>query len=180
MRLVSSVLVPRLILSAAAPPSATTPLSTVLGVAVDIDRHELTVSSAGHLPPLLVSDGTAVLGLGLELGGVRPLVRWKDYQDVPADAEQVERWAATLRPAASSTTLATASPIWVLGPPGTGGSGSLTLSGSTPRRLASRLNDQGWNDGLIYYTTDRSSAPGATLFRTKRFWVMGNVNLAAR
>jgi serine phosphatase RsbU (regulator of sigma subunit) len=32
-------------------------LATVLCVLVDLDTHELTITSAGHLPPLLISDG---------------------------------------------------------------------------------------------------------------------------
>jgi serine phosphatase RsbU (regulator of sigma subunit) len=32
-------------------------LATVLCVLVDLDAHELTITSAGHLPPLLISDG---------------------------------------------------------------------------------------------------------------------------
>lgn len=33
-------------------------LATILCALVDIDAHRLTVTSAGHLPPLLISDGT--------------------------------------------------------------------------------------------------------------------------
>jgi Stage II sporulation protein E (SpoIIE) len=33
-------------------------LATILCAVVDIDAHRLTVTSAGHLPPLLISDGT--------------------------------------------------------------------------------------------------------------------------
>ena len=33
-------------------------LATVLCAVLDVDAHRLTVTSAGHLPPLLLSDGT--------------------------------------------------------------------------------------------------------------------------
>jgi serine phosphatase RsbU (regulator of sigma subunit) len=33
-------------------------LATILCALVDVDAHRLTVTSAGHLPPLLISDGT--------------------------------------------------------------------------------------------------------------------------
>ncbi len=36
---------------------ATGQLATILCALVDIEAHELTVTSAGHLPPLLISDG---------------------------------------------------------------------------------------------------------------------------
>ena len=32
-------------------------LATILCALVDVEAHELTVTSAGHLPPLLISDG---------------------------------------------------------------------------------------------------------------------------
>src|SRR6185437_3247404 len=32
-------------------------LATILCALVDVDAHRLTVTSAGHLPPLLISDG---------------------------------------------------------------------------------------------------------------------------
>jgi serine phosphatase RsbU (regulator of sigma subunit) len=34
-------------------------LATILCALVDVDAHRLTVTSAGHLPPLLISDGTS-------------------------------------------------------------------------------------------------------------------------
>jgi serine phosphatase RsbU (regulator of sigma subunit) len=33
-------------------------LATILCALVDVEAHRLTVTSAGHLPPLLISDGT--------------------------------------------------------------------------------------------------------------------------
>ena len=36
---------------------ATGQLATILCALVDVEAHELTVTSAGHLPPLLISDG---------------------------------------------------------------------------------------------------------------------------
>ena len=49
-------------------------LATILCMAVDVEAHSLTVTSAGHLPPLLISDGKGQFVRG-EVGvpiGVRP------------------------------------------------------------------------------------------------------------
>lgn len=46
-------------------------LATILCALVDIKTHELTVTSAGHLPPLLISDGTGTFitsSVGVPIG----------------------------------------------------------------------------------------------------------------
>ncbi len=46
-------------------------LATVLCALVDLDAHELTITSAGHLPPLLISDGRGEFvktAIGLPIG----------------------------------------------------------------------------------------------------------------
>jgi serine phosphatase RsbU (regulator of sigma subunit) len=53
-------------------------LATILCALVDIDAHRLTVTSAGHLPPLLISDGTGTY-VQSEVGvpiGVRATARY--------------------------------------------------------------------------------------------------------
>jgi len=50
---------------------ATGQLATILCALVDVEAHELTVTSAGHLPPLLISDGTATFvrsAVGIPIG----------------------------------------------------------------------------------------------------------------
>ena len=46
-------------------------LATILCALVDVENHELTVTSAGHLPPLLISDGTGTFiksSVGVPIG----------------------------------------------------------------------------------------------------------------
>ena len=46
-------------------------LATVLCAVVDVEAHRLTVTSAGHLPPLLVSDGSGTFvrsAVGVPIG----------------------------------------------------------------------------------------------------------------
>ncbi len=50
---------------------ATGQLATILCALVDVEAHELTVTSAGHLPPLLISDGTGTFirsAVGVPIG----------------------------------------------------------------------------------------------------------------
>jgi len=50
---------------------ATGQLATILCALVDVEAHELTVTSAGHLPPLLISDGTGTFitsSVGVPIG----------------------------------------------------------------------------------------------------------------
>ncbi len=50
---------------------ATGQLATILCALIDVEAHELTVTSAGHLPPLLISDGTGTFiqsAVGVPIG----------------------------------------------------------------------------------------------------------------
>jgi hypothetical protein len=50
---------------------ATGQLATILCALVDVEAHELTVTSAGHLPPLLISNGTGTFiesAVGVPIG----------------------------------------------------------------------------------------------------------------
>ncbi|HEY1519153.1 MAG TPA: PP2C family protein-serine/threonine phosphatase [Solirubrobacteraceae bacterium] len=50
---------------------ATGQLATILCALVDVEAHKLTVTSAGHLPPLLISDGTGTFiqsAVGVPIG----------------------------------------------------------------------------------------------------------------
>jgi serine phosphatase RsbU (regulator of sigma subunit) len=53
-------------------------LATILCALVDVEAHRLTITSAGHLPPLLISDGTGTF-VQSEVGvpiGVRPTAKY--------------------------------------------------------------------------------------------------------
>jgi len=53
-------------------------IATILCALVDVDRHHITITSAGHLPPLLISDGSGTF-MHSEVGvpiGVRSGVRY--------------------------------------------------------------------------------------------------------
>ena len=60
---------------------ATGQLATILCALIDVEAHELTVTSAGHLPPLLISDGT---GTFIQERGRRP-DRGEHRRDVHLD-----------------------------------------------------------------------------------------------
>lgn len=45
---------------------------------------------------------------------------------------------------------------------------------------AARPNDQGWNDGLVYYDPGYASNGNQRLYLTKRYWVMGNFSRYVR
>jgi hypothetical protein len=94
-------------------------LATILCALVDVEAHRLTVTSAGHLPPLLISDGTGTF-VESEVGvpiGVRTSARYTSTSiDAPRAAtllaftdglierrgESIDEGLARLRRAASS------------------------------------------------------------------------------
>jgi serine phosphatase RsbU (regulator of sigma subunit) len=94
-------------------------LATILCALVDVEAHRLTVTSAGHLPPLLISDGTGTF-VQSEVGvpiGVRTTARYMSTSiDAPPAAtllaftdglverrgESIDEGLARLQRAASS------------------------------------------------------------------------------